>query len=830
MAAQPGPAADAVLDELAVVVFRTDPAGNWTYLNRAWTAITGLAVDETLGTNFLDYVHPDERERTVAMFMAVMEGGADACHHETRYRTSTGDYRWLELRATLLYDDNGQLNGNSGTLVDITSRRETTRTTAERAEVAELLGQHDTVDDLPVSGLLLTEHLVVLGASPSARTMLAHPLQVGDDFATLLPRFDILDSRGEALSTRWGPLSTALVTGSKQYAELQWSPLDGADRLSLQTTAIPTRADDGSSRLAVLLHDVTELRRAEFRQAAVATLGQRALETSSLDELFTEAVALLADTFGVDEADVYVTDPVNGLTLRARTGAAVADGERKPEWEPDSRYSLSVPAGGGQGPYVVVQVHSRRPRNYRTEEISCLQSVANVLAAAMARRDIEDAAMSQALHDPLTGLANRRLLRDRLEQALQRDRREHEGLTLVLLDLDRFKDINDTLGHDAGDEVLRIVASRLLASTRDQDTVARLGGDEFVVLLPGVTNAAAAAAAAAALRDRLAEPVQAGGLTLEIRASLGATVSPLQGDRSSSLLRNADVAMYHAKETAAGYSVYNAEHDANRLGRLTLLSDLRRAFSSNELFLHYQPKIDLQSGAVSGLEALVRWRHPHQGVLSPHRFVPLAERNGLAEHLTFAVLDLALTQLRAWLDRGVTVPVAVNISPEMLHHANLADLVRQRLEAARVSPELLHLEVTETAVMRDPEVAASVIAQLRDAGLLIALDDFGTGYSSLEFLRRVPVQELKIDRAFIAQMLVNPRDASIVHSVIELGHSLDMRVVAEGIETHEIRQQLTDFGCDEGQGFLLGMPVPAHQMEILGATSGAALTAVRSIA
>ncbi len=810
-------AGDTVLDDLAIVVFRTDPAGNWTYLNPAWTAITGFTVAQTLDTNFLDYVHPDERERTVAMFMAVVEGGADACHHETRYRTATGDYRWLELRANLLYDVDGELRGNNGTLVDITARRETTRSTGERAEVAELLGQHEeTIDDLPVSGLLLDEQLMVVGASPTARTMLGHPLRLGDDFGDLLPGFDILDSRGDPLSTKWGPLTAAVATGTKQYAELQWRPLDGGDRLWLQTTAVPSRRDDGSIRVAVLLHDVTELRKAEFRQAAVATLGQRALEATSLEELFAEATGLLISALGADAADVYVTDPDDGLTLRARSGDGPVPRERPPQQPDGTRpgYSLSVPAGSGQGPYVVVQIHSMRPRNYRAEEMSCLQSVANVLAAAMARRDIEDAAVTQALHDPLTGLANRRLLRDRLEQALQAARREDDGLALLLLDVDRFKDINDTLGHDAGDEVLRIVASRLLAATRDKDTVARLGGDEFVVLLPNTPDAEAAARAARELRQRLAEPVQAGGLVLEIRASFGVTVSPLHGRRSSTLLRNADVAMYHAKETATGCSIYSPKQDADRLGRLTMLRDLRHSLSDNELFLHYQPKIDLQTSAISGLEALVRWRHPHHGVLGPHRFVPLAERNGLAEPLTFAVLGLALSQLRAWLDQGVRVPVAVNISPQMLHHPQLADAVRRKLEVAGVPPKLLHLEVTETAVMQDPDGAAAVIAELRDIGLLIALDDFGTGYSSLEFLRRVPVQELKIDRTFIAQMLVNHRDASIVRSLIELGHSLDMRVVAEGIETQETCEQLTAFGCDEGQGYLLGIPAPAQQMVI----------------
>ncbi len=820
--AEPGPQTDAVLDDLTIVVFRTDPTGNWTYLNRAWTSITGFTIQQTLGTNFLDYVHPDERERTVAMFMAVMEGGATACHHETRYRTASGDYRWLELRANLLFDSDGELTGNNGTLVDVTDRRETTRVTTDRAEVAELLGRHHGIDDLPVSSVLLTGEMLIVGASPAARAMLGHPLEVGDEFASLLPAFDILDSQGAPLSPAWGPIAAGLATGGKQYAELQWRPLDRRERLWLQTTVVPSTSDSGDTQVAVLLHDVTELRRAELRQAAVATLGRRALEVAGLDELFTEAAELVTHTLSADEADVYVTHPAEGFQLRARARRGSPESGSSGGGQPpaDLRSSLNVPAGSGQGPYILVQVHSQAPRKYRAEEISCLQNIATVLAAAMTRRDIEDAAVSQALHDPLTGLANRRLLRERLEHALQSTRRDGSFFALLLLDIDRFKDINDTLGHDAGDEVLRIVASRLLGATRDTDTVARLGGDEFVVLLPDVDSLAAAAKTAAALRERLAEPVQAGGLTLEIRASFGVTMAPLHGERSSTLLRNADGAMYHAKETATGCSVFKPEQDADRHTRLTLLSDLRRSLVSDELFLHYQPKVDLQHGTLTGLEALVRWRHPHHGVLSPHRFVPLAERSGLAEPLTFAVLGLALAQLRRWMEHGRVLPVAVNMSPQLLHHPRLAEMIQRQLEVAGVPPELLHVEVTETAVLHNPGAAAETIARLRDIGLVIALDDFGTGLSSLDFLRRVSVQELKIDRTFIAEMLVNPRDAPIVRSVIELGHTLDMRVVAEGIESHDVCKQLADYGCDEGQGFYLGMPVPGHTMDDPTAISG----------
>ncbi|MDQ3103946.1 MAG: EAL domain-containing protein [Actinomycetota bacterium] len=837
-----------VLDDLAVVVFQTDPSGNWTYLNRAWTTITGFPVAETLGTNFLDYVHPDECEATVAMFMAVVEGGADACHHETRYRTRTGAYRWLELRANLLFDEAGALIGNSGTLVDVTARRGLARTAEERGALAELVTLDESFDDLPLGGLVLDADLVVVQSSPTTRRLLGHRLETGERFAELLPRFDLLDSQGDPLPPRWGPLETALSTGHRQFAELQWRPLDGRSRLSIQTTVIPSGRDNNRvGELVVLLQDVTELRGAQIRQASVARLGQRALEAASLDELFQETTSLVVQVLETDAARLFAADPDEAIRLRAevsggtaadggalmtgddpatlaeeasRTGAPVVYGQLAPTGagEQSGPSSLSVPVGGSCGPRAVLQALSAQHRAFHNEEISFMQSLANVAVAAMARREAEEAAVAQSLHDPLTGLANRRLLRDRLTQALRTGRRDHHGLTLLLADLDGFKDINDSLGHDVGDEILRVVASRLDAATRQVDTVARLGGDEFVVLLPQLSTAEGAAQVAHKLRDCLAEPIHLVGLTLHVQASFGVIVAPMHGDDPSILLRRADVAMYQAKAASTGYSVYSAEHHEKRLGRLALLQDLHRALDGDELFLQYQPKIELSSGDTIGVEALVRWQHPQQGLLLPDAFVPLAERNGLAEQLTFTVLTAALRQASQWLEQGLTLPVAVNVSPQMLRDPDLCTAVGSRLREAAVPSELLGLEVTESAVMQDPRRSAEVIAGLHDIGVMLAVDDFGTGYSSLEFLRRIPVQELKIDRSFITEMVADSRDASIVQSVIELAHALDMRVVAEGIETAGAFQQLIDLGCDQGQGYYLGRPVPAKLITVAAAS------------
>jgi GAF domain-containing protein/PAS domain-containing protein len=436
--------------------------------------------------------------------MAVMEGAADACHHETRYRTRLGGYRWLELRATLLYDDANHLVGNCGTLTDITGRRETAQAIDERIQLTELVAGGESFDDLPYGALLLDKELVVRRASATARRILGHPLPVGTRFADLLPIFEVHDARGAALTSEWGPLNIAATTGQTQYAELRWRPYDGDSDLSLQTTVIPSPdPTDSSGELVVLLQDVTELRKAELRQATVARLGQRALEAATLQELLEDALESVRETLGTDLADLFVAGPDNQLRLRAQTGWPAAgrtlSGEdaggllhlaelaqlvgrpvhsheiKLPHPHGSRASSLSLPIHTVR-PHLVLQTHSIRERSFRVEEVNFLQVVGGVLASAIQRREKEEAAVARSLHDPLTGLGNRALLRDRLEEALLNDRRADKGLAVMMLDLDRFKNINDTFGHDAGDEVLRVVATRLIRATRDTDTVARVGG------------------------------------------------------------------------------------------------------------------------------------------------------------------------------------------------------------------------------------------------------------------------------------------------------------------------------------------------------------------
>jgi diguanylate cyclase (GGDEF)-like protein len=414
----------------------------------------------------------------------------------------------------------------------------------------------------------------------------------------------------------------------------------------------------------------------------------------------------------------------------------------------------------------------------------------------------------QATHDALTGLPNWALLRDRLEQGLAAATRSDGEVALLLIDLDRFKEINDSLGHTYGDKLLVQVGPRLQSVLRDGDTVARLGGDEFAVLLPSVDGVAEAQAVAERLREALHRPFDVEGVALDVEASIGIVLSPWHGTDTEVLLRNADIAMYAAKELKSGAVVFTPEDHVTAPWRLTLLGDLRRALEGDEeLYLNYQPKYTLDGERIEGVEALLRWQHPAQGLIPPGEFIPVAEGTGIILRLTERVLGLALAQMRVWLDAGHGVPVAVNLSTRCLLDAGLPDMVQRLLAEHGVPANLLRLEVTESAVMGDAARCMEVLQRLHDLGLKLSIDDFGTGYSSMAYLRRLPVDELKIDRSFVLGMTTTSQDAVLVRTAIDLGHNLGLTVVAEGVEGAEHVQALRALGCDIAQGFHYARPM-----------------------
>lgn len=427
------------------------------------------------------------------------------------------------------------------------------------------------------------------------------------------------------------------------------------------------------------------------------------------------------------------------------------------------------------------------------------------------RRAAEELA-HQAQHDPLTDLPNRNLLRHELQEELRARKRTNGQLALVMMDLDRFKEVNDTFGHRYGDQVLQYVGELLQQTLGDDGLLARLGGDEFGILLPNA-NADQATAVSQRLLKALEASVPVAEHQVALGASLGIALYPDHSDDSETLIRYADVAMYVAKRAGGGFEFYSAENDQHSADRLALSSELRQAIHQNQLVLYYQPTIDCSKGQIKGVEALIRWNHPHRGVVPPDQFIPLAEQSGVIHELTQFVLREALHQCRVWADAGLDLTMSINLSMRNLHDPHLPGTIAELLNTERVDPSRVNLEITESTIMANPDRALAVLRDLRALGVRMAVDDFGTGYSSMAYLKGLSVDALKIDKSFVRNLATDPSDRAIVRSAVELGHNLGLQVVAEGVEDTLSYQQLSHLGCDFAQGYYMGRPMPVADLE-----------------
>jgi len=416
-----------------------------------------------------------------------------------------------------------------------------------------------------------------------------------------------------------------------------------------------------------------------------------------------------------------------------------------------------------------------------------------------------------ALHDALTRLPNRALLEDRIEQARQTALRNKSRFTVLFMDLDGFKSVNDAYGHTVGDELLIETAARIRSGIRAEDTVARFGGDEFVVLSQ-IEAAEDIATLAAKIVELVSRPYRIRGFELRLSTSIGIAIYPEDGLDAQALLINADAALYYRKDTGRnGYSFFDPSMNANAEEHLQMVQDLRRAVEKGELLLHYQPRFDDPKGPIRGAEALVRWQHPRRGLIQPDDFIPTAEKTGLIIDIDNWVLDEACRQLKQWRDQGRDWTISVHLSPLQFAHADLIQTVRSALKRHELPPNSLILEITESTAMRNVDASMVILKQLDDLGVKISIDDFGTGYSSLLYLKRLPASELKIDRGFIKELVRDTEDAAIVSAIIALGKALQLKIVAEGVETRAQQEFLSELGCDALQGYLLGHPVPAAE-------------------
>ena len=540
-----------------------------------------------------------------------------------------------------------------------------------------------------------------------------------------------------------------------------------------------------------------------------ATLGpQEGLRITRMQEL--EACDWLASRVALDDASHLISPATGDKGLGDKLRGA------------NLRDAMATSLHGNAGVIGSLMVANRLSdvSTFRSKDVKLLETMANNVSAALENIRLADRLRSeaaerryQALHDSLTGLPNRALFHEHLNQNIHNARQTGRCVAVLLIDLDGFREVNDTLGHHNGDWLLQKVATRLQDTLHPDDVVARLGGDEFAVCLPSLDGPEDAMRIAHDMLTRLEQVLIVDGIAVEVRASIGIATSPTHGQDSNLLMQRADVAMYVAKDGHSGYEMYAVEKDRYSERRLSLAAELRHAIDAGEIAVYYQPKARLSDGSICGAEALARWNHSQRGPVRPDEFIPIAEQTGLVKPLTLYVIDRVLRQVAEWKDKGLDISVAVNLSARSLLDLELPDQVLQLLERWSVAPDRLVLEITESFIMSDPLRAKAVVDRLSEIGVVLAIDDFGTGYSSLAYLKRLPIKELKVDRSFISEMLTDENDAVIVRSTIELGHNLGLSVVAEGVESFDQWTELASLGCDIAQGYFLSPAIPADELK-----------------
>jgi diguanylate cyclase (GGDEF)-like protein/PAS domain S-box-containing protein len=624
---------------------------------------------------------------------------------------------------------------------------------------------------------------------------------VGRSFIPLIPEEDREKTRKHISSIGPArPVATIEHRGIRADGEIRWQ----------RWTNRALFDEDGNiTGFQSVGEDITEQKAAEEK----LLLARNVFESS--DEMIT-VTDLAANIIDVNPAFCRLTGYTREEVLGRNMRVLQLECHDQPFYEHHGQALLS--AGAWQG-----EIRGRRKNGEPFTTLMTVNAVRNergeqthfvTLSTDITQlKKVEEQLRHLALFDPLTGLANRELLHDRLQQTLYEADRDRTQAALLMLDLDNFKDINDTLGHPSGDRILAQVGERLRERMRHSDTVARMGGDEFVIVLRNVTDSENVVLVAKGIVDSLSRPFLLEDRRVFLTVSIGIALYPLDGRDTDELIRKADTAMYHAKGQGKNrYQFFTAEMNRRAQERMALQTDLRRALERNEFVVHYQPKIRIGTGEVTGVEALLRWQKPEDGLVPPASFIPLAEETGLIVPIGEKVLRLACTQAKAWQAQGLPLlPVAVNLSAIQLREEGLAGTVQGILTETGLDPAALELEITESAIMQESEKAIAMLQAMREMGIRITMDDFGTGYSSLSYLKRFPISSLKIDRSFVAEVLSNADDAEISRAIIAMAHGMKLKVVAEGVETAEQLEFLRREGCDEAQGYYLARPMPAEE-------------------
>jgi len=657
--------------------------------------------------------------------------------------------------------------------------------------LADTRGSYDTGAQFPFGPLIRaaqdsgkTSGIVLIDAKPYQVVVLnvSAPLPI----AWVAMGFAIDDRLARELAAVTGAQVSVLARTREREWSVAASTLAPAQRSELGALALAgTLARDGLTVLAGEAHQTVVAPLSDSMGGRVSAVLQRSLREglAPFERLLVvlAGVGIVAVALSVAGSLMLARGIAQPIRLLAQTARQIREGD-----------------------------YQRAAMPEQQDEIAELAESFNHMVAGL--QDREERIKDLAYRDRLTGLPNRLLFNELLDAQLRRTESGVPPVHVLLLDVDRFKLVNDTLGHPAGDQILRMLSDRLLELVDPGTVVARLGGDELAILCTSPDDAQARHLAQRIL-DGLDAPIAYAGQNIDVRVSIGIASPSRTNADASVLLRDADVAMYAAKRSHSGYVVYDPTHEEGRRGHLSLLSELKHGLENDELTLYFQPKVDLRTGAVEGAEALVRWQHPQRGFVSPAEFIPFAEQTGYIRHITHWVLERAMRQQKIWRECGVRLRVSVNISARDVSDDRFCESLSTLLDQAGVPAGCICLEITESGVMDDMARALVTLNRLHDLGFELAVDDYGTGYSSLSYLKKLPVQELKIDRSFVMNVTSDPDDEVIVRSTIELGHNMGLRVVAEGVESNEAMRMLARLGCDQVQGYVVSKPLPVDQFE-----------------
>ncbi len=806
----------ALVESSSDLIWEVDADGIYTYVSPKILALLGYTPEEVIGRTPFDLMDAGEAERVRTLFNEIAASRQPGFGIENINRHKDGHVVVLETNAVPIFDPAGELVGYRGMDRDITARKQ--------VEMALRQSQESLAEAQRIASLGSWEWDIVKGdlhwSDEIYRIFGLSPAGFGATYATFLQVVHPDDRARVQQAVK------DAVEHAKPYGiEHRIVRPDGSERVVQERGEVTSDADGNAVRMVGTVQDITEQKRAELRLHQAAKVFENTSEGVIISGADQRIIA-------VNQAFTHITgyseDEVMGRKPKMLRSGRHDDAFYRRMWEAiraKGRWQGEIWNRRKDGEDYPEWLNISVVRDDAGDIINYIGVFADITPIKEARDRLE----YTAHHDSLTGLPNRLLFRDRLEQALAISRRTGEGVALLFVDLDRFKVINDTLGHEVGDQLLQEVARRLIGCMREEDTVARMGGDEFVVIQKGVAQPEDAALLSTRVLAEINRPFSLAGHEIVASLSIGISLYPQDGGDASALLKHADAALYRAKDKGRNcYQYYSDEMSAAGMERLELESDLSQALKRAELRVHYQPQVDLASGRIVGAEALVRWQHATRGMIPPALFIPMAEDNGMIGRIGEWVLNTACADAKAWQMEGLPpLRVAVNVSGRQIGNDHVVDKVAAALKNSGLAPQFLEIEVTESVVMQDAARAISTLHAFQAMGVTLAIDDFGTGYSSLSYLKRFPINKLKIDKSFVDGLGDAAGDSAIAVAIIAMAHSLGHTVIAEGVENEAQVEFLRAQGCDEMQGYFFSRPLPGEQfVEFLRNASVTCATAV----